>query len=134
MNNSIEILTDVIETIAKAQLSIVIQLVNSLPPERKKKFALENGLSFEEVEEFEGEQLPLEYFEEKKKLNLEVELQEILKTMFVPPKRIYDLRWLSHNLGFKNAEHLKFERALLIIKVLLVGQDFLKEEKQKNDK
>lgn len=42
-------------------------------------------------------------------------LQEILRTMDVPEKRMVDLLWLSRNLGIRNSEHECFQEAKKLV-------------------
>ena len=43
------------------------------------------------------------------------ELQDILKIMDVPLKRMNDMEWLARNLGVRNREHKDFNRAMELI-------------------
>ena len=49
------------------------------------------------------------------------QLEEILQKMDVPIFRIGDLHWLSRNLGIRNAEHPLFDKAMQLIKELLLA-------------
>jgi hypothetical protein len=42
-------------------------------------------------------------------------LDEILKTMELPPGRLNDLRWVAGNIGFRNAEHEHFREAVNLL-------------------
>lgn len=54
------------------------------------------------------------------------ELRLILNDMDVPEIRKFmyneNLEWLVRNLGIKNREHLKFTRAMILIKELIEGE------------
>lgn len=47
------------------------------------------------------------------------ELQEILKTMDIPPSRKDHLNWLHRDLEVKNKNHPQFDQAMSLIKRLL---------------
>lgn len=44
------------------------------------------------------------------------ELQQILKTMNIPEKRLGDFNWLLRNIGIRNAAHPKLQRAIELLK------------------
>lgn len=57
------------------------------------------------------------------KQGIETELTECISTMDIPSNRMsltdHNLNWMLRNLGIKNNNHERFERAMVCIKFLL---------------
>jgi hypothetical protein len=49
-------------------------------------------------------------------------LNKILDTMDIPENRKNDLNWLRRNLGVRNSSHPDFNKAVVLIKIVLLEQ------------